>query len=108
MMSLRVKDSDLNRRGRLVRATLAAEVPAGADGQGLGVGLCVGERRAGNRTELETSFPPRSPLKSKPLCWKITGPNHMKDYVQLSEDFIFPPQTQSTRALTNINIEGPT
>lgn len=67
MMSSRVKDSDLNRRGRLVRVTLAAEVPAGADGQGLGVGLCVGERRAGNRTELETSFPPRSPLKIS-LC----------------------------------------
>lgn len=52
MMSLSVKDSDLNRRGRLVLATLPAEVPAGADGQGLGVGLCVGERRAGNSTEL--------------------------------------------------------
>lgn len=63
MMSLSVKDSDLNRRGRLVLATLPAEVPAGADGQALGVGLCVGEKRAGNSTELEPCFSPHSPLK---------------------------------------------
>lgn len=42
-MSVWERDSDLNRR-RLGLAALPAEVPAGADGPGLGLGLRVGER----------------------------------------------------------------
>lgn len=62
MMSLSVKDSDLNRRGRLVLVTLPAEVPDGADGQGLALGNLCGREESWKRYRTGAILGPTSPL----------------------------------------------
>lgn len=66
-----------------MRATLPAEVPAGADGQGLGVGLCVGDRTG---AVLESSFTSQDfsvPLKEEQTT--VLKNNRPKSYLIFQE-----------------------